>query len=76
MKKILIPAVTGLLFLSFAGMAQTVAVHVAPRRVIVAPPPVVVVAPRPTVVIARPMAVAVVRPCRVYHPRGVVIVRR
>jgi hypothetical protein len=81
MKKIMIAAIAGLLFMSAESMAQVVVVHRAPCRVVVAPRPVIVapravavVRPAPVVAIVRPVPVVVMAPRRViYAPRAVVL---
>ena len=68
MKKIIISAIAGLLFISAQGMAQRiVVVHKAPCRVRVVAAPLAVVRPAPVTV--------VVAPRRVVYPRRVVVLR-
>jgi hypothetical protein len=72
MKKMMIPAIAGLLFVSAQSMGQrVVVVHRAPCRVI-APARVVVAAP---IAVVRPAPVVVLAPRRVVYPRRVVVLR-
>lgn len=72
MKKMIISAITGLLFMSAEGMAQRiVVVHRAPCRVI-APARVVVAAP---IAVVRPAPVVVVAPRRVVYSRRAIVLR-
>jgi hypothetical protein len=72
MKKMIISALAGLLFVSTQSMAQrVVVVHRAPCRVI-APARVVVAAP---IALVRPAPLVVVAPRRVVYSRRVVVLR-
>lgn len=67
MKRIVISAIAGLLFMSAQGMAQRiVVVHRAPCRGRVVAAPIAVVRPAPVVVVA---------PRRVVYPHRVVVLR-